>query len=675
MARKALLIGTEHYGTAFARLEATPRNVHALAEVLQAPLIGGFESAERLIDPDHSKMARTIETWLSEQDRDDFILLYISGHGVKDMSRQLYFAASTTEKNKQGELVTSTAIWAGNIRNWLQTCKAKRQIVILDCCFSGAFGNYIAQDDGAVDVEEVLGAEGRVVLTSSSSMELSFQQKEGKLSVYTHHLIEGITSGAADRDDDGEISTDDVHRYTSRKVQEESPSMTPQIIVTKDTGYLLKIANAPLGDSKVQYRKEVEKIVEEDEGEICELFSRPYLNELQQKLNLSVDSAIEIEALALEPTRQHKLKLKRYRDVVETAIKQGRYPFGDREIKRLEQLRNTLGLSKEDTQKNLSDTEQKPNNKIISQEDDHKTVDYSKLQQLLKDKQWCKADGETHNLMNNIIGTASLVRKLKTYPQDTIVEIDRLWADASDEKFGFFAQARIWQQVNRDKSEFEIRVGWRLPNAAKAINQSKLKLNLEEAEVGHFPAFFKSWGGGGWSFTAYLLDRVSEFWHSGYFIPLESEKGIDYRKLKDLLKAGRWEESDQETIQLMLAIANRGSKDWLDPDSLEKFPSQDLKTIDQLWVAFSEGRFGFSIQKKIWEESGAPTSNCANEWKVFGSSVGWRVDGEWLKYSDLRKDPSHSPLGELPTWRRKSDVYIDYVCLDFFVYLFARKDL
>jgi len=306
---------------------------------------------------------------------------------------------------------------------------------------------------------------------------------------------------------------------------------------------------------------------------------------------------------------------------------------------------------------------------------DHEIVDYSKLQQLLKDEQWRKADGETHNLMNNIIGTASLVRKLKNYPQDTIEKIDRLWADASDEKFGFFAQARIWQQVNRDKSEFEIRVGWRLPNAAKAINQSKLKLNLEEAEVGHFPAFFKSWGGGGWSFTEYLLDRVSEFWHSGYFIPLESEKGIDYRKLKDLLKAGRWEESNQETIQLMLAIANRGSKDWLDPDSLEKFPSQDLKTIDQLWVAFSKGRFGFSIQKKIWEESGAPTNNCANEWKVFGSSVGWRVDGEWLKYSDLRKDPSHSPLGELPTWRRKSDVYIDYVCLDFFVYLFARKDL
>ena len=136
---------------------------------------------------------------------------------------------------------------------------------------------------------------------------------------------------------------------------------------------------------------------------------------------------------------------------------------------------------------------------------------YVKLQQLLTNGQWHEADGETHVIMNSLIGTTSLVKRLKNYPREAIVEIDRLWADASGKKFGFFAQARIWQQVNRNKSAFEIKVGWRLPNAIKAINRSKLKLNLEEADVGHFPAFFKSWGGGGWSFTEYLLDRVSEF--------------------------------------------------------------------------------------------------------------------------------------------------------------------
>jgi cupin superfamily acireductone dioxygenase involved in methionine salvage len=85
MARRALLIGTENYGKEFGRLEATPKNVLALADVLADPLMGGFETPETLIDPDHSKMAETIETWLRSHTRDDFVLLYIAGHGVMDL--------------------------------------------------------------------------------------------------------------------------------------------------------------------------------------------------------------------------------------------------------------------------------------------------------------------------------------------------------------------------------------------------------------------------------------------------------------------------------------------------------------------------------------------------------------------------------------------------------------
>jgi formylglycine-generating enzyme required for sulfatase activity len=347
MARVALLIGTEKYGTAFGRLEATPRNVHALAAVLENPLMGGFDSVEKLIDPDHSKMGETIETWLRSRDKKDLILLYIAGHGVKDVARQLYFAASTSRK-VEGELVTSTAVSAQNVQGWLRT-SAKRQIVILDCCFSGAFGDLLAQDDGSVDVESALGAEGRVVLTSSSSMQYSFQQREGELSVYTHHLIEGIRTGAADLDDDGKISTDELHEYTCRKVQEESHGMHPKIIVTKDEGYRLKVANTPLNDPLVKYRKEVEKIVAEDENEICEVFSRPYLEELQQKLEISVEIAQTIEDAVLEPIRQYQSKLQKYRGVVDKAVNRGMYPFGDRETKRLKQLQNSWGLSEADT--------------------------------------------------------------------------------------------------------------------------------------------------------------------------------------------------------------------------------------------------------------------------------------------------------------------------------------
>ena len=278
---------------------------------------------------------------------------------------------------------------------------------------------------------------------------------------------------------------------------------------------------------------------------------------------------------------------------------------------------------------------------------DHETVDYSKLQQLLKDKQWRKADGETHNLMNNIIGTASLVRKLKTYPQDTIEKIDRLWADASDEKFGFFAQARIWQQVNRDKSEFEIKVGWRLPNAAKAINQSKLKLNLEEAEVGHFPAFFKSWGGGGWSFTEHLLDRVSEFLDSIDVIFCTSKHFVEYQDLSNLLKKKQWKSADISTFEIMLKVTNREGKRWLDIDSLRHFPISDLQIIDKLWLTASNGKFGFSIQAKIWEEYGSSTEHDLN-WKRFGQHIGWCNESKWNEYGETDFHDEKLPKGHLP---------------------------
>jgi uncharacterized caspase-like protein len=132
-------------------------------------------------------------------------------------------------------------------------------------------------------------------------------------------------------------------------------------------------------------------------------------------------------------------------------------------------------------------------------------------------------------------------------------------------------------------------------------------------------------------------------------IPLESEKGIDYRKLRDLLKDGRWEEADRETLAVMLQAANRKSEGWLDADSLKQFPCKDLRTIDQLWVLASNGHFGFSVQKKIWEECGSPMSS-GKAWDRFCVRVSWQDSAakDYVDYSDLKKDPLISPKGVLP---------------------------
>jgi uncharacterized caspase-like protein len=132
-------------------------------------------------------------------------------------------------------------------------------------------------------------------------------------------------------------------------------------------------------------------------------------------------------------------------------------------------------------------------------------------------------------------------------------------------------------------------------------------------------------------------------------IPLDSEKGIDYRKLHDLLKAGQWREADQETHQVMLKAASRVSKGWLNSESYKKFPCKDLKTIDQLWVTASDGHFGFSIQKKIWKDCGSPTWHGKN-WDKFCIRLGWQNEPAtaYVDDSDLRCDLSLSLKGELP---------------------------
>ncbi|PSB03723.1 hypothetical protein C7B64_07320 [Merismopedia glauca CCAP 1448/3] len=142
--------------------------------------------------------------------------------------------------------------------------------------------------------------------------------------------------------------------------------------------------------------------------------------------------------------------------------------------------------------------------------------------------------------------------------------------------------------------------------------------------------------------------KESEVTHAIDAVALESEQGVDYRNLRDLLKAGEWREADKETLKVMLKAANRESEGWLDDDSLRNFPCKDLRTINRLWVTASNGHFGFSVQKKIWEECGSPTTYYNLGWDKFGTRVGWRRKRNWLYDKELEFSIDFSPVGELP---------------------------
>ena len=129
---------------------------------------------------------------------------------------------------------------------------------------------------------------------------------------------------------------------------------------------------------------------------------------------------------------------------------------------------------------------------------------------------------------------------------------------------------------------------------------------------------------------------------------LISAKGVDYRKLDRLLASGKWQEADQETAKKMLEAAGRTKDGWLRVEGIDRFPCEDLRTIDQLWVKYSNGRFGFSVQKRIYESLGGTREYNKKIWEAFGDRVGWRrVTGIWVYYNDLKFNTT-APAGHLP---------------------------
>jgi uncharacterized caspase-like protein len=354
MAKLALLIGVGEYQTGLTSLPSAIRDVAAMQQLLQHPQIGGFDQVLTLLNPVSQEMREAIESLFSDRKKDDLTLLFFSGHGIKDDQGKLYFATRSTRKKPDGDLMRATAVSASSVQDAMSHSRSRRQIIILDCCFSGAFAEGMtAKDDGSVDIQSQLGGEGRAVMTSSTSTQYSFEQQgsassssalsSSALSIYTSYLIEGIETGAADVDNDGLISVDELHEYVRKKVQEAAPAMKPKLYATEE-GFKIRLAQAPTTDPKLIYRKAIEPFA--SRGQISDI-GRETLEVIQKNLKLSSEVAAAIEAEVLQPYRIYQDNLQQYTQVLAKAIRK-QYPLSEVTQRELRSLQAALGLRDED---------------------------------------------------------------------------------------------------------------------------------------------------------------------------------------------------------------------------------------------------------------------------------------------------------------------------------------
>ncbi|MDJ0535350.1 MAG: substrate-binding domain-containing protein [Xenococcaceae cyanobacterium MO_207.B15] len=346
MIKVALLIGVSEYKPGLNQLPEALKDVEAMQRVLQNQDMGGFDEVKILANPEPLEMQEAIEMLFSDRTKDDLALLFFSGHGIKDDAGRLYFATRITRKNRKGELVKATAVPANFVHDIMSNSRCRREIVILDCCFSGAFAEGMtAKDDGIVDIQRQLGGEGRAVLTASTSSQYSFEEQGSALSVYTRYLVEGIETGDADLDGDGVVSIDEWHDYASTKVRAVQPSMSPGIYAVRE-GFKIRVAKIPPEEPKEKYRKEVKLFI--SRGDIS-LVGRRTLDVLRMQMGLSEDEVAAIEKEVLEPYREEfRNKLQQYEQIFSEVIKQDKTPSQDTRLD-LHHLQETLGLKNEDT--------------------------------------------------------------------------------------------------------------------------------------------------------------------------------------------------------------------------------------------------------------------------------------------------------------------------------------
>jgi formylglycine-generating enzyme required for sulfatase activity len=208
--RYALVVGIEDY-QALGKLKTCRADAKAVAKVLVEHC--GFPKDNVILLTDDQAERKNVPSWGTLQaalrqmttlpGEGDTVLIFFSGHGV-------------TVKG-DGYLVPLDGDGTGGVKlSWLKgrlaQCKAATKLLVLDACHAGS----AAKGVGGI-APDLAKVGGFVMLLSCRAEQVSYPEADGGHSVFTRHLVAGL-SGAADANDDKTITHDELYGYVRKQV-------------------------------------------------------------------------------------------------------------------------------------------------------------------------------------------------------------------------------------------------------------------------------------------------------------------------------------------------------------------------------------------------------------------------------------------------------------------------
>jgi hypothetical protein len=227
------------------------KDVQALGQILANPERCGFAADNmRMLSGKNATREGILSAleWLKEQiDKDEnaTAVVYYSGHGWRDdkANPPEYYLIPYDVRREE---IRASALKAGDFAAKMETLGPNRLLAILDCCHSAGMGvkdlaesssdfvpfampahlilkeKAFSASEGAKGFEELKQGSGRAVLSSSKGDQLSYMRKDGKMSIFTYHLLEALTGHAQPQEGTTQVLVSDIMSHVWRNVPESA---------------------------------------------------------------------------------------------------------------------------------------------------------------------------------------------------------------------------------------------------------------------------------------------------------------------------------------------------------------------------------------------------------------------------------------------------------------------
>ena len=131
--------------------------------------------------------------------------------------------------------------------------------------------------------------------------------------------------------------------------------------------------------------------------------------------------------------------------------------------------------------------------------------------------------------------------------------------------------------------------------------------------------------------------------HGAGWLASASASALSFEPLQRALMFQQFELADRLTSALLRQLAGPAAerRGYVYYSEVATMPELDLESLDRLWVCFSRGRFGFSVQARLLASSNG-------RFDQLWPKLAWKQGRQWTRYPGSFQWSIGAPEGHMP---------------------------